>query len=185
MIGYARVSTTDQDLDVQLAQLKALGVEADRCYTDHGISGGRRDRPGLDKALAAARAGDVFVVTKLDRLARSLKDALAILDHMESTGVVLNIGGQVHNFADPVGKLLVNVLAMVAEFELELAKQRTREGLAEAKRRGRLTGRQPSTTPRQRAAIRQAKMAGASVREIAALFKISKSTVGRVVRSSD
>jgi DNA invertase Pin-like site-specific DNA recombinase len=82
LIGYARVSTDEQDLTAQQDSLAALGVSAERIYLDHGLTGTNRDRPGLREALAACRAGDTLVVTKLDRLARSLPDARAILDDL-------------------------------------------------------------------------------------------------------
>jgi DNA invertase Pin-like site-specific DNA recombinase len=94
-----------------------------------GFTGSSRARPGLAEALAACRAGDELVVTKLDRLARSLPDARAIADELTSRHAKLNLGGSVHDPTDPVGRLLFNVLAMVAEFEADLIRVRTREGL--------------------------------------------------------
>jgi DNA invertase Pin-like site-specific DNA recombinase len=114
-IGYARVSTDAQDLTARRDALGALGVEPERIYVDHGFTGTHRDRPGLRRALAACRAGDELVVTKLDRLARSLPDARAIADELTGRQVKLNLGGSVHDPTDPVGRLLFNVLAMVAE----------------------------------------------------------------------
>jgi DNA invertase Pin-like site-specific DNA recombinase len=117
LVGYARVSTEQQDLTVQRHRLRALGVGDDRIYVDHGLTGTHRDRPGLRLALAACRAGDTLVVTKLDRLARSLPDASDILDELTRRNVKLSLGGSIHDPTDPVGRLLFNVLAMVAEFE--------------------------------------------------------------------
>jgi len=133
LIGYARVSTDDQDLTVQRDALAALGVAPERIYVDHGLTGTNRDRPGLREALAACRAGDDLVVTKLDRLARSLPDARAIADELTARQVRLNLGGSVHDPTDPVGRLLFNALAMVAEFEADLIRMRTREGMKLAK----------------------------------------------------
>ncbi len=127
LIGYARVSTDTQDLTAQREGLAALGVGAERIYVDHGLTGTNRERPGLREALAACRAGDTLVVTKLDRLARSLPDAREILDDLTKREVKLSLGGSVHDPTDPVGRLLFNVLAMVAEFE------RTRSGCAPGK----------------------------------------------------
>lgn len=120
LIGYARVSTDEQDLTAQRDGLGSLGVTADRIYVDHGLTGANRDRPGLREALAACRAGDTLVVTKLDRLARSLPDARDIADELTRREVRLNLGGSVYDPLDPVGRLLFNVLAMVAEFEADL-----------------------------------------------------------------
>jgi DNA invertase Pin-like site-specific DNA recombinase len=103
-IGYARVSTDQQDLTVQREGLQALGVTQDRIYVDHGLTGTNRERPGLHQALAACRAGDTLVVTKLDRLARSLPDARAIADELTERSVKLNLGGSVHDPTDPVGR---------------------------------------------------------------------------------
>jgi len=139
-IGYARVSTDAQDLTAQRDALDALGVEPDRVYVDHGFTGTTRHRPGLAEALAACRAGDELVVTKLDRLARSLPDARAIADELTRRQVKLNLGGSVHDPTDPVGRLLFNVLAMVAEFEADLIRARTREGMKVARTKGRLRG---------------------------------------------
>ena len=125
-IGYARVSTDEQDLTGQRDGLRALGVQAERIYVDHGLTGTNRERPDLHQALAACRAGDTLVVTKLDRLARSLPDARAIADELTQREVKLNLGGSVHDPTDPVGRLLFNVLAMVAEFEADLIRMRTR-----------------------------------------------------------
>src|SRR5271168_2809947 len=114
-IGDARVATVDQDRTAQREALAALGVDPKRIYVDHGLTGTNRDRPGLREALAACRAGDTLVVTKLDRLARSLPDARDIAGELTSAGVKLNIGGSLHDPDDPVGRLLFNVLAMIAE----------------------------------------------------------------------
>jgi len=142
-IGYARVSTQEQDLTAQREALEALGVARERIYVDHGLTGTNRERPGLREALAACRAGDTLVVTKLDRLARSLPDARDIADELTERQVKLNLGGSVHDPTDPVGRLLFNMLAMIAEFESDLIRARTREGMAAARAAGKLRGRQP------------------------------------------
>jgi DNA invertase Pin-like site-specific DNA recombinase len=111
LVGYARVSTDAQDLTAQRDGLQALGVEPERIYIDHGLTGSRRDRLGLREALAACRAGDTLVVTKLDRLARSLPDARDIADDLTHRSIRLNLGGSVYDPTDPVGRLLFNVLA--------------------------------------------------------------------------
>ncbi len=151
MIGYARVSTDEQDLTAQRDALTALGVAPDRIYVDHGLTGTNRARPGLREAMAACRAGDTLVVTKLDRLARSLPDARDIVAELTAREVKLSLGGSVHDPTDPVGRLLFNVLAMVAEFESDLIRMRTREGMKVARAKGRLRGKQPKLSPRQEA----------------------------------
>jgi len=150
LIGYARCSTGTQDLTPQRDGLAALGVKTNRVYVDHGLTGRNRDRPGLREALAACRAGDTLVVTKLDRLARSLPDARDIVEELTTAEVKLNIGGSVHDPDDPIGRLLFNVLAMIAEFESDLIGMRTREGMKVAKAKGRLRGRRPNSAPPKR-----------------------------------
>src|SRR5512144_406353 len=113
LVGYARCSTDAQDLTAQRDALTALGVKPDRIYVDHGLTGANRARPGLREALAACRGGDTLVVTKLDRLARSLPDARDIVAGLTEAGVTLNIGGSLHDPTDPIGRLLFNVLAMI------------------------------------------------------------------------
>ncbi|WP_432503428.1 recombinase family protein [Kineococcus arenarius] len=182
-IGYARVSTTGQDLTAQREALLRLGVEADRIYVDHGLTGTNRARPGLREAMAACRAGDTLVVTKLDRLARSLPDARDILAELTERQVALDLGGARHDPTDPVGRLLFNVLAMVAEFESDLIRMRTREGLAVAKAKGRLRGKQPKLSPRQEAHLVALHASGEhSPGELAELFKVGRSTVYRAMQ---
>lgn len=179
-IGYARISTSGQDLESQVTQLETLGVTPERVYTDVGLSGSNRSRPGLREALAAVRTGDTLCVTKLDRLARSLSDAQAILSELHSRGVTVSIGGTVHDPDDPMSRLLVNVLAMVAEFERDLIRQRTREGMALAKKKGRLKGKQPKLTARQEKAMLTLHDQGEhSVAEICEMYQISRATFYR------
>src|SRR4051794_39181913 len=148
-VGYARVSTSGQDLSAQREALPRLGVAPDRIYVDHGLTGTNRARPGLREAMAACRAGDTLVVTKLDRLARSLPGARDIVAELTAREVKLSLGGSVHDPTDPVGRLLFNVLAMVAEFESDLIKMRTREGMKVARAKGRLRSKKPKLSPRQ------------------------------------
>jgi DNA invertase Pin-like site-specific DNA recombinase len=182
LIGYARCSTDQQDLTAQRDGLAALGVAEDRVYVDHGLTGTNRERPGLREALAACREGDTLVVTKLDRLARSLPDARAIADELTVRQVRLNLGGSVYDPTDPVGRLLFNVLAMVAEFESDLIRLRTREGMKVAKAKGRLRGKQPKLNQRQEAHLVALLKGGEySTAELADLFGVARSTVYRAV----
>jgi DNA invertase Pin-like site-specific DNA recombinase len=118
LIGCARVSTDAQDLTAQREGLLALGVDPGRLYVDPGLTGTNRERPGLREALTACREGDILVVTKLDRLAHSLPDARAIAEVLTVRQVRLSLGASVHDPTDPVGRLLFNVLAMIAEFSV-------------------------------------------------------------------
>jgi DNA invertase Pin-like site-specific DNA recombinase len=144
LVGYARCSTEEQDLTAQRDGLAKLGVEPERVYVDHGLTGTTRERPGLREALAALRAGDTLVVTKLDRLARPLPDARAIADELTARQVSLNLGGSVYDPTDAVGRLLFNVLAMVAEFEADLIRLRTKEACASPRPRGTCAASSPS-----------------------------------------
>jgi DNA invertase Pin-like site-specific DNA recombinase len=183
LIGYARVSTDEQDLTAQRDALVAFGVSADRTYMDHGLTGTNRERPGLRQALAACRAGDTLVVTKLDRLARSLPDARAIVEELTRRQVKLSLDGAVHEPTDPVGRLLFNVLAMVAEFEGDLIRMRTREGMKVARAKGRLRGKQPKLNVRQEAHLVALHRAGEhSVAELGDLFGVTRSTVYRAIQ---
>ena len=181
-IGYARVSTEQQDLTAQREALTALGVPPERIYVDHGLTGSNRARPGLREAVAACRAGDTLVVTKLDRLARSLTDSRDIVDELTRCEVRLQIGSSVHDPTDPVGRLLFNVLAMVAEFEADLIRMRTREGMKIAKANGRLRGKKPKLTAAQQAHLVSLHRAGEHTSsELAELFNVARSTVYRAL----
>ena len=133
-------------------------------------------------ALAACRAGDTLVVTKLDRLARSLPHARDILDELTNRNVKLSLGGSIDDPTDPVGRLLFNVLAMVAEFEADLIRLRTREGMKVAKARGRLRGKQPRLKLNQAKHLLERHDSGSYTRgELAELFGVGRSTVYRTI----
>jgi hypothetical protein len=136
LIGYARCSTDEQDLTAQRQLLLGLGVASDRIYLDHGLTGTNRNLPGLNQALAAVRSGDTLVVPKLDRLARSVPDARAIGDSLVARDVKLSLGGTIYDPAGPMGKMFFNILATFAEFEVDLLRMRTREGMAIARAKG-------------------------------------------------
>jgi DNA invertase Pin-like site-specific DNA recombinase len=182
-IGYARCSTDKQDLAAQCAALIALGVSKDRIYTDLGLTGTNRDRPGLSQAIAAVRDGDTFVVSKLDRLARSVPDARAIADELEKRGVKLAIGVSVHDPTDPMGKMFFNILATFAEFESDLIRMRTKEGMAVARAKGKLKGKKPKLSDRRQIELRRMYDTGDySISDLAELFAVSRPTVYRVLQ---
>lgn len=183
LIGYARCSTDKQDLTAQRLALLELGVAEDRIYTDHGLTGSNRDRPGLDQALAAVRAGDTLVVPKLDRLARSVPDARAIAAQLEAKGVMLALGASVYNPSDPMGKMFFNILATFAEFEADLIRLRTREGMAIARAKGKLRGKQPKLSEKQQKELCRMKETGEySISDLAELFSVSRPTIYRCLQ---
>jgi DNA invertase Pin-like site-specific DNA recombinase len=178
IIGYARVSTDGQTLDAQHAALKAAG--ADRVFAEKA-SGAKSDRRQLQRAIDALGGGDVLLVTRLDRLARSTRDLLNVL------ATVAEKGGGFRSIADawadtttPHGRLMLTVLGGLAEFERELIKARTDEGRKRAMARGVQFGRKPKLTPHQ---IREAltrREAGEPLVEIARSYAVSHSTISRL-----
>ena len=183
LIGYARCSTDRQDLAAQRQALLELGVAEERIYTDHRLSGTNRARPGLDQALAAVRKGDALVVAKLDRLARSVPDARAIADRLQERGVKLALGRALYDPGDPMGKMFFNILATFAEFEADLIRMRTREGMAIARAKGKLRGKQPKLSDKQQRELCRMHATGEySISDLAELFSVSRPTVYRTFK---
>ncbi|EUM08077.1 hypothetical protein L465_03609 [Enterobacter sp. BIDMC 29] len=177
-IGYARCSTDKQDLTAQQDALVKLGISPERIYTDKGLTGSNRQRPGLDQALAAVHSGDTLVVPKLDRLARSVPDAREIADTLQARGVKLALGASLYDPEDPVGKMFFNVLAPFAEFEGDLIRLRTREGMAIARAKGKL----PKLSEKQQKELcRMHKTGQYSISDLAELFSVSRPTVYRTL----
>lgn len=145
-IGYGRVSTREQNLDAQRDALTAAGCE--RVFVD-SASGKLASRPQLEQALTVARAGDQLVVTKLDRLGRSLEHLLELARTLQAAKVDLVVLDQGIDTSTPVGRMFFQILGAIAEFEGALASERTRDGLAAARARGRTGGQKPKLTPRQ------------------------------------
>ena len=179
ILGYARVSTKDQNLDGQRDALAAAGAE--RVFADT-ITGTARTRPELDRLLLELRSGDVVVVTRYDRLARSLKDLLAIVDLIQNRGAGFRSLGEDIDTTTPAGKLIFHVFASIAEFERARIVERTREGLEAARKRGRVGGRPPALSPAQKAEVKRMRdEERRPIPEIAALFNVSDKTIRRVV----
>ncbi len=173
------VWTTARGQDLALI---ALGVAEDRIYTDYGLPCANRARPGLGQALAAVREGDTLVVPKLDRLARSVPDARAIADELEKRGVKLALGASVHEPTDPMGRMFFNILATFAEFEADLIRMRTEEGMAVARAKGKLKGKKPKLSDRRQTELRRMYDTGAySISDLAEVFDVSRPTVYRVL----
>ncbi|MFS1525514.1 recombinase family protein [Microbulbifer sp. 2304DJ12-6] len=182
LIRYVRCSTNDQDLTAQKQALENLGVASDHIYTDHGLTGTSRARPGLDQAIAAVREGDTLVVPKLDRLARSVPDARAIADQLEAKGVKLALGASVYDPTDPMGKMFFNILATFAVFEADLIRMRTREGMAIARAKGKLRGKQPKLSDKQQKELCRMHGTGEySISDLAEVFSVSRPTIYRTL----
>lgn len=179
ILGYARVSTADQQLDSQRDALSTAGAE--RIFADT-ITGTARTRPELDQLMRQLRPGDVVVVTKYDRLARSLKDLLDIVEQIKAQGAGFRSLAEDIDTTTPAGRLVFHVFASIAQFERERIAERTREGLEAARRRGRIGGRPHALSPAQKIEVKR--MRDEELRplpEIAALFKVSTKTIRRVM----
>lgn len=180
LVGYARVSTVLQDVDTQRAALLELGVTETRIYTDAGFSGKSMSRVGLEQALEAVREGDTFVVPRLDRLARNVEGALAIMRDLTDRGVVFQNGHTRYDPSDPMSKMVMTILLAVAEAEGGWISLRTKEAMARPSVRKKLKGRQPSLAPEADEAIAAQLAAGEkSAATIARTFKTSRSGVYR------
>ena len=180
IVGYARISTRAQgeSLATQREALTAAG--ATRVYEDT-ISGARSSRPGLDMALDhGLRDGDVLMVTRLDRLGRSTVDTLRTVQHLDTQGVTLRALDMDLDTSTPAGRLVVAVLASLAQWERETMIERTREGLAHARKQGRTGGRPHALSATEQQAARAALDAGMTVRDVAALHGVSVRTIQRV-----
>ena len=177
IIGYARVSTDEQNLDGQLDALTAAG--AGKIFADK-ISGTARSRPELTRLLDQLRPGDVITVTKYDRLARSLRDLLDIVDTIQAQGAGFRSLAEDIDTTTPAGRLVFHVFASIAQFERERISERTKEGLEAARKRGRVGGRPPALSPVQRDEVRRMRdIDGRPLSEIAKLFKVSVKTIRR------
>jgi DNA invertase Pin-like site-specific DNA recombinase len=180
-IGYARVSRGDhQDLDAQVAAFAAAGCDP---ILREEASGGQTDRPELARAIRSLQPGDVLVVWKLDRLSRSLRDLLFTLEEVATAGAGFRSLTEAVDTTTPAGRLMTQTLGAFAEFERAMIRERTMSGLAHARQAGRLLGRRPSLTRQQRAEIvAKAESGQGSPAQLASLFRVSRSTVQRVLR---
>lgn len=177
LIGYARIPTEDPNLDAQLDALNGAG--AGRIFADK-ISGSKRQRPELNRLLDQLRDGDVVIMTKYDRLARSLGDLLDIVQAISDRGAGFRSLAEDIDTTTPAGRLIFHVFASIAQSERERISERTREGLDAARRRGRVGGRPPALSSAQRVEVRR--MRDEELRplpEIAQLFRVSVKTIRR------
>lgn len=179
-IGYARVSTDDQNLDLQLDALHRAGIADDCLYSDTA-SGKDAERKELVACLKALREGDTLVVWRLDRLGRSLPDLVRIIGELEKKGVGFESLTEKIETSSAAGKLVFHVFAALAEFERNLIRERTRAGLVAARARGRSGGRRPKLTPQQIKEIKRLMTDPAiPVSQIAERYKVSRTTIYKV-----
>ncbi len=179
-IGYARVSTADQNLDLQMDALKEAGCK--KIFSDRGVSGAKAERPGLDKALDHVRKGDTLVIWKLDRLGRSLSHLLSIVEELRAQGVNFASIQDGFDTSSASGKMVFSVIGAMAEYERNLMRERTMAGLAAARARGRMGGRPKSLDKSQvKVAIALANVGELSIKDICAQVGCSRSTYYRQV----
>lgn len=178
LIGYARTSTLDQEagLEAQVRDLTTIGAE--RIFSEQTSSVG--SRPQLEQALNFVRSGDTLVVTKLDRLARSVPDLWAIIGRLQAKGAALRIENLNLDTSTATGKLMLSVLGGVAAFEREMMLERQREGIAKAKAEGKYTGRKPTARAKSDE-VRRLSAEGVKLSEIARRLGIGKASVHRIL----
>jgi DNA invertase Pin-like site-specific DNA recombinase len=183
LIGYARVSTSEQHLDLQIEALTAAG--AAKIFADQGVSGTLASRPQLDAALTYLREGDVFLVWKLDRLGRNVRQVLDLLEGMRTRGVEFRSLTEGLQTTGPMGQAMVTIMAAFAELERNMLVERTKAGLEAARKKGRLGGRPRKLTEQKLAIARTLYGAGKhTVGEIAATLGVSEATVYRYLAAS-
>jgi DNA invertase Pin-like site-specific DNA recombinase len=179
-IGYARVSTEEQNLDLQLQALEAAGCK--NIYEDHGVSGAAVERPGLAKALAAAQGGDVLVVWKLDRLGRSLPHLVEVINSLREAGIGFRSLSEQIDTTSAGGRFYFHMLAALAEFEREMISERTKAGMASARRRGKHVGRPRKLSAQQLAHARELIKSDKETRaSVAALLGVDVATLRRAL----
>lgn len=179
LIGYARVSTDDQTLDRQREALKAAGCK--RVYEEKA-SGAKRDRPELTRMLEHLRAGDVLMITRLDRLARSTRDLLEIAERLDAAEAGLrSLAEPWADTTSPAGRMVLTIFAGIAEFERSLIHERTSSGRAAAKAKGVRFGRPLALSAEQIALARKLTDEGQSARSIAAMLKVHPATLYRSI----
>jgi DNA invertase Pin-like site-specific DNA recombinase len=180
LFGYARVSRgEDQSTSAQRRLLRQAGAE--KVY-EETASGGRWDRPELSRLLDQLRPGDVVMVWKLDRLSRSLKDLLHLLERIEAADAGFRSVTESIDTTTPAGRMLMQMLGSFAEYERAMVKERTTAGLAAARAEGRVGGRRPKLTPAQRADIAENVLSGRrTAAQMARLYAVSPPTISRIL----
>lgn len=180
LIGYARVSTQDQDTTAQIDALKSSGCEL---IFQEKASGGRWDRPELHRLLGQLRKGDVLVVWKLDRLSRSLKDVLTLMEKIDQIGAGFRSLTEVIDTTSPGGRMMMQIVGTFAEFERAMLRERTHNGLDAARKQGRVGGRRPKLKTHQQDEIRHLVNSGKkTAADAARLFNVHPATISRLLK---
>jgi len=183
LLGYARVSTQDQDTAAQIAALKDSGCEL---IFQEKASGGRWDRPELHRLLGQLRKDDVLVVWKLDRLSRSLKDVLTLMEQIAQLGAGFRSLTEAIDTTSPGGRMMMQIVGSFAEFERAMLRERTRNGLDAARKQGRIGGRRPKLTEHQRQEILTlVQTEQKTAADAARLFNVHPATVSRLLQRSN
>lgn len=182
LIGYARVSTNEQDTTAQVSALKVAGCE--RIFREKA-SGGRWDRPELSKLVEQLRKGDVVVVWKLDRLSRSLRDVLMLMERIQDARAGFRSLTEAIDTTTPAGRMMMQMVGSFAEFERAMLRERTKAGLDSARKQGRVGGRRPKLLPQQQAEIVRIVSKGRkTAADAARLFNVHPATVSRLLAHS-
>jgi|ERR1700723_776747 DNA invertase Pin-like site-specific DNA recombinase len=180
--GYARVSTTDQNLSLQVNALIAAGCLVTDIYTDRTSGAGPlSDRPAFAQLLAALQPGDTLAVWRLDRITRGLRCLLEFIPQLEARGVELLSITERIDFASAAGQLMIGIMGSLAQYERDQLRERVNAGVAAAKRNGVAIGRPRALAPVQLAGVRQAYADGASLRSLAAAYRVSRETIRLVI----
>ncbi len=183
--GYARVSTRDQSLDLQIDALAAAGVAADNIYSDR-ITGSAKSRPGLDALLGVLAPGDQLTIWRLDRLGRSISHIVKLVEDFRERDIALkSVSDGIDTSSGTVGMLVLHVLAAVSEMEREVTRERVIAGLEASKRRGIISGRRPSLNADRKSLMATMLREGKTHAQIARAFDISTRTVTRYVAQAN
>ena len=183
LIGYARVSTQDQDTAAQIAALKSSGCEI---IFQEKVSGGRWERPELHRLLGQLRKGDVVVVWKLDRLSRSLKDLLSLMEKIQYLGAGFKSLTESIDTTSPAGRMMMQIVGSFAEFERAMLRERTCRGLEVARKEGRIGGRRSKLTENQKNEVLLSIRSGLkTAADMARLFNVHPATISRLLQQEN
>ncbi len=187
LVGYARISTNGQELDLQLDALKKAGCRKDLIFTDK-VSGAKSERPGLEACLKELKKGDILLVWRLDRLGRSMPHLVGLVEQLQRKGIGFrSLCDGAIDTTTASGELVFNIFSSLAQFERRLIQERTRAGLSAARARGRVGGRKPiqSDNPKVKTAKKMIKDKSVSIADICSTLRISRATLYRYISLPD